>query len=540
MASNVQDYNMDKEEDSQGNQWYGVREATLFLVDISEKMFEIDSETKFSYIQNFFKLYEQILRQKLAWSMQDWMGVILFGTQESDKASEWKNICTLQELRIVTLDDLQLIRKLIQSDMRGYRSMKSDDTYPLYDALSYALDIFLKIKTVLTKRRIVLITCHTPEFKDDEKHRIRLKAASLKDSDIKLHVIDLRKDWIHDQFYKDLEILSRKTDVDVYRMTSLVDLIQQIKAPTKNIARLCFRMCGLELDLVVRTLGRKHRCLRTKPLSKATNEVLSRSAYFGKDEDFNDEQDSDSDEPNLPYIIPEEPNVETKEYIGGRKLCFIQNELFRVKHIYPPAIKVIGVKPILDDLFRYHVKRKYFVRADYSTRKDNLLFFGALLNKCAVKQKMIVCAFTLRANTQTNLCYLIPNTELGGFYLSQIAYQGNIGDKNEALHHYDTQNSVTDKEVALWKEAIKQLDMNYHPCMFKSYKLECQVQIVEKLALDEEPGTPPPDSIEQSFLKTSKKLADVVSKFKNTYDDADNCAGPSKPKRAKKSNKTTS
>jgi len=44
--------------------------------------------------------------------MQDWMGVVLFGTEGSDANSAWKNIQILHELRIVTLDDLQLIRKL--------------------------------------------------------------------------------------------------------------------------------------------------------------------------------------------------------------------------------------------------------------------------------------------------------------------------------------------------------------------------------------------------------------------------------------------
>lgn len=145
----------------------------------------------------------------------------------------------------------------VKSGMKGYQSMKSEDAYPLHDALTYAIDVFLKIKTVFTKRRIVLITCHTPRLTEDEKHRVRSKAASLKDLDIKLHVIGLGNNWVHDQFYKDLEILSRKTNIDVYRMTSLVDLVQQIKAPSKNIARLSFQICdGLEIDLVVRTLGR--------------------------------------------------------------------------------------------------------------------------------------------------------------------------------------------------------------------------------------------------------------------------------------------
>lgn len=44
--------------------------------------------------------------------MQDWMGVILFGTEQNDTDSHWKHIQTLQQLRVVTLDDLQLIRKL--------------------------------------------------------------------------------------------------------------------------------------------------------------------------------------------------------------------------------------------------------------------------------------------------------------------------------------------------------------------------------------------------------------------------------------------
>lgn len=135
--------------------------------------------------------------------------------------------------------------------------MKSEDAYPLHDALTYTIDVFLKIKTVLTKRRIVLITSHNSNLADNEKHRIRTKVASLKDLDIKLHVIGLGRNWVYDQFYKDLEMLSRKTNMDVYRTTSLVDLVQQIKAPSKNIARLCFQIFnGLEIDLVVRTLGR--------------------------------------------------------------------------------------------------------------------------------------------------------------------------------------------------------------------------------------------------------------------------------------------
>lgn len=56
MALNAQDRDTDAEEDLQASQWYGVREATLFLVDATQKMFEIDPETKLTHIQKFFKV----------------------------------------------------------------------------------------------------------------------------------------------------------------------------------------------------------------------------------------------------------------------------------------------------------------------------------------------------------------------------------------------------------------------------------------------------------------------------------------------------
>lgn len=52
--------------------------------------------------------------------MQDWMGVVLFGTEESDINLAWKNIQILHDLRVVTLDDLQLVRKLSKYNCQCY------------------------------------------------------------------------------------------------------------------------------------------------------------------------------------------------------------------------------------------------------------------------------------------------------------------------------------------------------------------------------------------------------------------------------------
>ncbi|XP_020280066.1 X-ray repair cross-complementing protein 6-like [Pseudomyrmex gracilis] len=531
MALSDQDYDTDDEDQLQSSQPYGVREATLFLVDASEKMFDKDKDENLSYIQKFLKLYKQIVRRKLAWNMKDYLGVILFGTEKNDADSAWKNIQTLQKLKVVTVDDLLLVRNLKKNNMKDYKSLKSRN-YPLHDALAFAMDIYLNTKTVFTKRRIILITCHSPELTNEEKHSIRVKAGSLKDLDVELHVISMDKNWVVDQFYKDLIMLSKTTNVD--GEMSVVDLVQQIQVPNKNLGRLCFIITdGLELDVAIRTLCRKRRSLRTKLLSKATNEVLTRTTYFKANDSDNDEENSDEDDFNVPFMIPEEVRFVTRDEIGKRKLRFTREERAKMKHLHPSSIKVIGTRPLPDDLFRYHVNRKFFVTPDYgSTRKDNLLVFGAFLTQCAAKRKMIVCAITMRKNTQTNLCYMIPNVEWGGFYLSKVAFQGDVGDKSSVLHLYDTQNSVTDKEVKLWEKTIDQLDINYHPHMFKSHKLECQIQMVERLALDKEPGEPPINTMEQSFTKACEKVRPLIPEFKEMYSNTFN--EPSKPKRARK------
>jgi len=55
----ITEMSQDEEVDSQTSQWYGVREATLFLVDCTKKMFmhssDIDDK-KITYIEKFFKV----------------------------------------------------------------------------------------------------------------------------------------------------------------------------------------------------------------------------------------------------------------------------------------------------------------------------------------------------------------------------------------------------------------------------------------------------------------------------------------------------
>lgn len=107
-------------------------------------------------------------------------------------------------------------------------------------------------------RRIILFTCqdNPPIIDDNEKHRIRVKATSYSDINVQLSVIGLGENWNHDLFYKDLEMLSGKIEADDYKRTSLKDLVEQVKLPSRNMAKLPWRLGeNVTIDVSLRNLS---------------------------------------------------------------------------------------------------------------------------------------------------------------------------------------------------------------------------------------------------------------------------------------------
>lgn len=91
-------------------------------------------------------------------------------------------------------------------------------------------------------RKVLLFTCQdNPPVTDNEKHRIRVKVQSYNDIELQLFVVGLGQSWNHDVFYKDLEMLSEKIDPDDYERMCLRDIVQQIKLPSRNMAKLPWR-----------------------------------------------------------------------------------------------------------------------------------------------------------------------------------------------------------------------------------------------------------------------------------------------------------
>ncbi|XP_076242694.1 X-ray repair cross-complementing protein 6 [Calliopsis andreniformis] len=517
---------------------YGIRDGILFIIDATPPMFENDPKEGIPYFLQCIRKYKDILKEKLVWNRQDWMGLILFGTEKWDTDSETKYVKTLQKLKLVAIDDLKEIMKIDEGKKwEYYKDNASSMVYPLHDVLWYAARAFSSINITMPMRKVLLFTCqdNPPLTNKDEQHRIRVQVASYSDTGLQLSIIGLGKNWNHDIFYKDLEILSEKVDSEDYERESLEDLLAQVKLPSRNMARLPWRLGGnVIVDVAIRNISVKTQSVKKVSMSKASNVPLTPYRYLVQKEEENEEN-------SLSVTPIFETDIKKCQKFGGREIYFTQDEVKTFKKTRSPGIDLICVKPIFCSPL-YHFGSPYFVTPSKSNRQDNKLLFGALLNKCDSRDLMIVCAVTIRECSATNLFAMIPSAKTGGFYLYKIPFKENVRQINEKCKEYiydqDNHKPPSDPNgIEVLEKIIEKLTIEYNPDLFPNPKLQVQLQNIETLALDFEPQDPPPDNTLRDPNEMRELIKDLLIKYHEIFQVTECTDAPPK-KKAKKADDT--
>ncbi|XP_076644246.1 ATP-dependent DNA helicase 2 subunit 1 [Halictus rubicundus] len=534
------DFDDEASEDSEDPaELYGIRDGIIFIIDATAPMFVKDSNEDAPYFVQCIRQYKEILMQKLVWNRQDRMGLILFGTKQGDTDSEMKNILTLQKLSVASKDMLNQVIKIDEGQKwEEYRDPAFASPYPLHDVLWHAARMFSSINVTMPIRRVILFTCqdNPPITNDDEKRRIVVKAKGYSDIGLELTVVGLGKNWNHDVFYKDLEISSKKVDREDYRRTSLNDLLQQIKLPSRTMANLPWRLGGnVIIDVSIRNLSVKRAFLKKTCISKETNIPLTSHRYLTT-KSSNNEDDENEEGTSEPVL---ETEIQKYQEFGNRRIYFTPTELQRLGNFYEPGIDLICVKPISYHPL-YNFGAPHFVIPRKSNRKDNTLLFGALVEKCHSRNLMIICAVTMRKRSSPILYSMIPKTEKGGFYLYKIPYKEYVRNLDGICSKYKYNNDENKKptephEVELFEKIIKKLRIQYDSSVFSNPKLQAQLQMVETLALDLEKSEPPYDDTIPAFDHMRSLVSHLLIKYKNLFgcDIASTSDGPPKKKSKK-------
>ncbi|XP_053979347.1 X-ray repair cross-complementing protein 6-like isoform X1 [Hylaeus volcanicus] len=518
MASSIDEIFDDEDDLSEGtNELYGIRDGVLFIIDTTTPMFENDPHEGIPYFVQCIRQYIEILKQKLVWNRQDWMGLILFGTKKWDEDSKIKHVLTLQKLNLVSVDNLKEAIKIEGGQWQYYKDIASSTAYPLHDVLWHAARAFSSIDVTMPRRRVIFFTCQDDPCmtNNDEKHRIRVNVTSYSDLGIQLFVVGLSDNWNHDLFYKDLEILSTKIDTDDYKRTSLKDLVEQVKLPCRNMAKLPWRLGeNVTIDVSIFNLSVKTQYLKKEWISKIANTPLTSHSYYKIAND--DIEDEENDRVPTPIL---ETEIQKYQEFGNKKICFTLAEVKSLSAIREPGIDLICVKPIYYHPL-YHFGQPYFVAPAKSNRKDNKLLFGAFINKCDSRNLMLVCSVTMRKHSSPKLYTMIPNTKNGGFYLYRLPFREHVRKLGEFSLKYmydnnDNKPPADSKKVELLQAMIKRLRIQYDPTLFSNPKLQAQLQTVETLALDLEQREPLPDDT----LPRDDEMRELVKDSLHKYNE---------------------
>lgn len=143
------------------------------------------------------------------------------------------------------------------------------------------------------------------------------------------------------------------------------------------------------------------------------------------------------EETSVPLDFTEEltPNITVKyQQIGGEKICFTPLEVYEMKQVLDPGIKLLGFKPISAINPDMHLKNTYFLYPSDTRIKNSSVLFRALWEKCLEKEKVAICIATLRKKSHPKLVALIPQKEeeskngdilrFDGFRMVQIPFAG--------------------------------------------------------------------------------------------------------------------
>ncbi|XP_017794257.1 PREDICTED: X-ray repair cross-complementing protein 6-like [Habropoda laboriosa] len=508
------------EDDLENEELYGIRNSTLFIIDATPPMFQNNPQEGIPYFLQCIRLYKDFLKQKLVWNKQDWIGLMLFGT---DMHSKTKHISMLQKLNLVSKKNLQEVIEIDEGKKwESYRNTASSTVYPLHDALWTAARAFSDKNITMPIRKAILFTCldNPPMTDNNEKYRIRVKAANYSDINLQLFVVGLSENWNHDLFYKDLELLSRKIDVDDYKRICLKELVEQVKLPSRNMAKLPWRLGeNVNIDVSLRNLAVKTQYLKEEKISKETSTPLMSRAYLtlaNNNDNKETGEDTENEHASSPVL---EMDIQKYQTFGRRNINFTSAEVRSLSKMGEPGIDLICVKPISYHPL-YHFDTPYFVIPNKSNRKDNKLLFSALLDKCDSKNLMVICAVTIRKHSSPKLCTMIPNAQNGGFYLYKIPFRENTRNLSEYLseHIYDNKEKklpFNPNGIKLLKKIIEKLSIEYNPKLFSNPKLQVQIEAIETLALDSEK---PEDKVDDTIPKVDE-MRKVVNNLLDEYDE---------------------
>lgn len=533
----------DEEENSEvsSNRPLTSRDGTLMLIEYSPEMFENlleqigEAENGFQLVMN---VCQRFYRSKIISNDKDLSGIVLFGTENSRNAFDFKNIFILQDLaqpsaeRIVQLENVS--NKKNAENLFGSKFSKN---FSLNEALWICSNLFANSAQRLTIKRIFIFTSNDRPHANNltfEK-QAKQRAKDLNDVGIQVELFPIltetKTKFDYKLFFQDVLMLDddqteyKQSQTPTTQIDELCKLVYskehkkraycsiplclgtssngtaiQISVSVFNLVRPCPKPTKIKLDMKTNMETK----LVTKHYLPTTAEILMPS--------------------DIQYGID----------VANRRVLFDGDELKLMKKFSDPGFEVLGFKSLSCLSAKHYVKSGHFIYPDEKFIEGSSLVFNSLLKKCLEREMFILCQLTTRRNSSARLVALIPQEKknsANGFHVHYLPYSDDIRNlpKNDVPR-------AKNEDVDRFKSLIRGLKFKYRPEQFENPALQTLWRNIEATALNKDQPEEFIDLTLPNLEQQRNKVGKFIDEIKSTIFPEDYVMGATK--RATKKRKT--
>lgn len=438
----------------------------------------------------------------------------------------------------------------VEVDMIRYlkSSIKSEDYNDFHKKYGHSKDA--KISDVLwlctslisqsgVKVRNISVAWFTDNDLPHQVGSIEFKEAIEKTKDIlnyqpDFQIFPLKEDFDGDLFYKDFMSKILEQDSSEIEFPSAIFDVKKI---VKLLLRRDFRRRALayvsveisekaKFGVGIYGFMRSHSEPKPVIVSRVTKQVISttRTFKYGYVPDQNDSDEFDFENIKYNEKLTAEKAVKYLE-LGGKKVAFTPLEVYEMKQVMQPKIKILGFKPRDSIQPLNYIRAPYFIYPSETRIKNSTVFFRALWQNLLDQNKIAICIFTMRLKSFPRFVALIPQRQddsitncFDGFRMEFIPFSGDIRNLSDQMCK---EKEVSDDVVNTLRSAVSKLVVDYEPSMFKNPTIATIYNKVEKIEFDEDDEEALADNTLPQTHAQDEIIGPYVAKLSEIFDGFD-------------------
>ncbi|XP_070494312.1 ATP-dependent DNA helicase 2 subunit 1 [Chironomus tepperi] len=536
------DHNYDSDDEDNDQKFvYDGKDLVLFVIDVSKSMFEKVIETennKISPIDVTLSALDLAFREKVRRSVKDLNGIIFYNTEKSPDPKDAMDSSIIAPSNCAVFMPLH---KVEADSIRFIKNTKESDDYNDFDN-RYGHSNNAKISDVLwlcnslvshcgSKVHSLTVFWITDNQIPHDLNSVLYNEAMAKAKDLqylKMHfeLCPMRRDFDIEKFYTELMSKVMDTEVDALDPTFTFD-VQTLKTKFMLHDPRCRALSYLTVEISDKAkfgVGIYSQLSKTKEpkpvmIDRKSKEVVRshRNFKYGKLEEAENDIEA---EINFDQKLTADKSVKYLE-IGGRKVKFTPLEVYEMKQVIQPKVKILGFKPKESFNPINHKRSCYFVFPNDKHIKNSTKMFRALWETCLKSNKIVYCAFSMRLKSYPELAVMIPveeNEDLytnDGFLLEFLPYTEDIRDVSKFIVK-DTEEECEEDEAIdkAMASVMSKLTVNYDPMYFRNPVIAKIYNKLEEIEFNEDP-----EEFEDTTMPDTKLQEDRIGKFVATLSD---------------------